>query len=54
MRYLVPGAGALGGYFGGMLLKGGAGLFSQPDSTYGPSMLIDIEDGRPTERAHDR
>jgi 2-dehydropantoate 2-reductase len=23
------------------------GLFSQPDSTYGPSMLIDIEDGRP-------
>ena len=24
MRYLVLGAGALGGYFGGMLLKGGA------------------------------
>ena len=28
------------------------GLFSQPDSTYGPSMLIDIEDGRPTEGEH--
>jgi 2-dehydropantoate 2-reductase len=27
-------------------------LFSQPDSTYGPSMLIDMEDGRPTEGAH--
>ena len=26
-----------------------AGLFSQPDSTYGPSMLSDMEDGRPTE-----
>jgi 2-dehydropantoate 2-reductase len=25
------------------------GLFSQPDSTYGPSLLIDMEDGRPTE-----
>ena len=25
------------------------GLFSQADSTYGPSMLIDMEDGRPTE-----
>ena len=24
MRYLVLGAGALGGYFGGMLVKGGA------------------------------
>jgi 2-dehydropantoate 2-reductase len=24
MRYLMLGAGALGGYFGGMLLKGGA------------------------------
>ena len=24
MRYLVLGAGALGGFFGGMLLKGGA------------------------------
>ena len=28
------------------------GMFSQPDSTYGPSMLIDIEDGRPTEGEH--
>jgi 2-dehydropantoate 2-reductase len=28
------------------------GLFSQPDSTYGPSMLIDMEDGRPTEGEH--
>ncbi len=28
------------------------GLFSQPNSTYGPSMLIDIEDGRPTEGEH--
>ena len=24
MRYLILGAGALGGYFGGMLIKGGA------------------------------
>jgi 2-dehydropantoate 2-reductase len=28
------------------------GLFSQPNSTYGPSTLIDIEDGRPTEGEH--
>ena len=28
------------------------GMFSQPESTYGPSMLIDIEDGRPTESEH--
>src|SRR6476646_122509 len=28
------------------------GLFSQPDSTYGPSMLIDIEEGRLTEGEH--
>ena len=28
------------------------GLFSQTDSSYGPSMLIDIEDGRPTEGEH--
>jgi 2-dehydropantoate 2-reductase len=28
------------------------GLFSQSDSTYGPSMLIDLEDGRPTEGEH--
>jgi 2-dehydropantoate 2-reductase len=28
------------------------GMFSQSDSTYGPSMLIDIEDGRPTEGEH--
>jgi 2-dehydropantoate 2-reductase len=28
------------------------GLFSQPDSTYGPSMLIDMEEGRPTEGEH--
>ena len=28
------------------------GLFSQPDSTYGPSLLIDMEDGRPTEGEH--
>jgi 2-dehydropantoate 2-reductase len=28
------------------------GLFSQPDSTYGPSMLIDMEQGRPTEGEH--
>jgi 2-dehydropantoate 2-reductase len=28
------------------------GLFAQPDSTYGPSMLIDMEDGRPTEGEH--
>jgi 2-dehydropantoate 2-reductase len=28
------------------------GLYSQPDSTYGPSMLIDMEDGRPTEAEH--
>jgi 2-dehydropantoate 2-reductase len=29
-----------------------SGLFSQPDSAYGPSMLIDMEDGRPTEGEH--
>jgi 2-dehydropantoate 2-reductase len=28
------------------------GLFSQPGSVYGPSILIDMEDGRPTEAAH--
>ena len=28
------------------------GLFSQPDSTYGPSMLVDMEAGRPTEGEH--
>lgn len=28
------------------------GLFSQTNSTYGPSMLIDMEDGRPTEGEH--
>jgi 2-dehydropantoate 2-reductase len=28
------------------------GMFSQPASTYGPSMLIDMEDGRPTEGEH--
>lgn len=27
-------------------------LFSQLESTYGPSMLIDMEDGRPTEGEH--
>lgn len=27
-------------------------LFSQPDSAFGPSMLIDMEDGRPTEGEH--
>jgi 2-dehydropantoate 2-reductase len=27
-------------------------LFSQTNSTYGPSMLIDMEDGRPTEGEH--
>ena len=28
------------------------GLFSQQGSTYGPSLLIDMEDGRPTEGEH--
>jgi ketopantoate reductase len=28
------------------------GMFSQPDSTYGPSLLIDMEDGRATEAEH--
>ena len=28
------------------------GLFSQPSSTYGPSLLIDMENGRPTEGEH--
>lgn len=28
------------------------GLFSQPNSSYGPSLLIDVEDGRPTEGEH--
>jgi 2-dehydropantoate 2-reductase len=29
-----------------------AALFSQPDSTYGPSLLIDMEEGRSTEGEH--
>lgn len=29
-----------------------SGVFSQPNSTYGPSLLIDMEDGRPTEGEH--
>jgi hypothetical protein len=29
-----------------------AGLYSQPESTYAPSMLIDMEEGRPTEGEH--
>jgi 2-dehydropantoate 2-reductase len=29
-----------------------AELFSQPNSIYGPSLLIDMEDGRPTEGEH--
>jgi len=28
------------------------GLFSQPASTYGPSILVDMEQGRPTEGEH--
>jgi 2-dehydropantoate 2-reductase len=28
------------------------GMYSQPDGNYGPSMLIDMEDGRPTEGEH--
>jgi 2-dehydropantoate 2-reductase len=28
------------------------GIFSQPNSTFGPSMLVDIEEGRPTEGEH--
>jgi 2-dehydropantoate 2-reductase len=28
------------------------GMFAQPDSTYGPSLLIDMEDGRPAEGEH--
>jgi 2-dehydropantoate 2-reductase len=28
------------------------GLFSQPDSTYGPSILVDMEERRPTEGEH--
>lgn len=28
------------------------GLFAQPDSTYGPSILIDMEEGRTTEGEH--
>ena len=27
-------------------------LFSQSNSTYGPSILVDMEDGRPTEGEH--
>lgn len=29
-----------------------AGLYAQTNSSYGPSMLIDMEDGRPTEGEH--
>lgn len=28
------------------------GIFAQPDSAYGPSLLVDMEDGRPTEGEH--
>jgi 2-dehydropantoate 2-reductase len=28
------------------------GIFSEPNSTFGPSLLIDMEDGRPTEGEH--
>ena len=28
------------------------GLYAQPDSRYGPSMLVDMEEGRPTEGEH--
>jgi len=28
------------------------GMYAHPDSTYGPSLLIDMEDGRPTEGEH--
>ena len=28
------------------------GIFSEPNSAYGPSLLIDMEDGRPTEGEH--
>jgi 2-dehydropantoate 2-reductase len=28
------------------------GVYSQSDSTYGPSILIDMEQGRPTEGEH--
>jgi 2-dehydropantoate 2-reductase len=28
------------------------GMFSQPDSTYGPSLLVDMEEGRRTEGEH--
>ncbi len=28
------------------------GLYAQPDSNYGPSMLVDMEEGRPTEAEH--
>jgi 2-dehydropantoate 2-reductase len=28
------------------------GLYAQPSSTYGPSMLVDMEEGRPTEGEH--
>ena len=28
------------------------GMFAQPDSTYGPSILVDMEEGRPTEGEH--
>lgn len=29
-----------------------AGMFAQPDSTYGPSILVDMEEGRMTEGEH--
>ena len=28
------------------------GLYAQRDSRYGPSMLVDMEEGRPTEGEH--
>jgi len=45
MRFLIIGAGALGGYYGGALVR-------QIGSAGAPSMLFDIESGRPTEAEH--
>src|SRR5258708_33919298 len=50
MRYLVLGAGALGGYFGGMLLKGGADVTflvrpKRADQLQRDGLVVKAQDG---------
>src|SRR4029079_8242609 len=57
MRYLVLGAGALGGYFGGMLIKGGADVTflvrpARAAQLRSDGLIVKTQDGREF-RAHD-